>query len=132
MGYQKPILSYENLYKAVTCLPDYLHTQFYKATHDRNLTDGTTNLQTFEIWLEKCIKDLSNPLAEIIAIQKTISKHQQHPKDFMNTILTRKRGKSKRIQTRKNYKVTKGAVLCACFARKTTDLWTVKSSRKYQ
>ena len=32
MGYENPILSYENLSKAVTRLPNYLQTQFFKAT----------------------------------------------------------------------------------------------------
>ena len=69
MGYENPILSYENLSKAVTRLLNYLRTQFFKATRDCDLTDGTINLLTFENWLERRIKDLSNPLAEIISIQ---------------------------------------------------------------
>ena len=68
MGYQNPILSYKNLSKVVTSLPNYLRTQFYKATRDCNLTDGTINLLLFENWLEKRIWDLFNPLAGIIAI----------------------------------------------------------------
>ena len=81
MGYQNPILSYENLSKVVTRLLNYLHTQFYKATRDCDLTDGTINLLLFESWLEKCIKDLFNSLSKIIAIQEGTSKQQQHSKD---------------------------------------------------
>ena len=73
-------LIYENLSKAVIHLPNYLRTQFYKATCDCDLTGGTTNLLSFESWLEKRIKDLFNPLAEIIAIQEATSKHKQHAK----------------------------------------------------
>ena len=130
MGYQNPILFCENLYKAVTLLPNYLRTQFYKATRDCDLTDGTTNLLSFGSWLEKRIKDLFNPSAEIIAIQEASSKHQQHPKhsfkrkilsNFITTMLTRKIKTKKRVQTNKNYKETKGAVSRAGFARKNID-----------
>ena len=62
MGYQNQSLSYENLSKAVTRLPNYLRKQFYEATRQCDLTNGTTNLLSFESWLEKCI----NSLAEII------------------------------------------------------------------
>ena len=53
MGYKTPIISYENLSKAVAHLPNYLRTQFFKATCDYDLTDGTINLLSFEVWLEK-------------------------------------------------------------------------------
>ena len=66
MGYENPILSYENLSKAVTRLPNYLRTQFFKTTRDCNLTDGTINLLNFESWLERRTKDLFNQLDEII------------------------------------------------------------------
>ena len=55
MGYQNQSLSYENLSKAVTRLPNYLRKQFYEATRQCDLTNGTTNLLSFESWLEKCI-----------------------------------------------------------------------------
>ena len=81
MGYENPILFYENLFKAVTHLPNYLRRQFFKATRDCDLTDGTINLLTFENWLEKQIKDLFNPLAEIISIQEARTKQYS---TFMN------------------------------------------------
>ena len=80
MGYENPILSHENLSKVVTRIPNYLRTQFFKATRDCDLTDGTINLLTFENWLERRIKDLFNPLAEIISIQEARTK-QQPPKE---------------------------------------------------
>ena len=43
MRYQNPILSYENLSKAVARLPHYRCTQIFGATRGWNLTDGTTN-----------------------------------------------------------------------------------------
>ena len=66
IGYENPILSYENLSKVETRRPNYLRTQFYKATQDCNLTHGTINLPTFKGWLERRIKDLFNQLAETI------------------------------------------------------------------
>ena len=70
MGYQNPILSHESLSKAAACLLHYLHTQFFRATRDCNLTDGTINLLSFEDWLEKRVKNRFNSLAEIIALQE--------------------------------------------------------------
>ena len=55
MGYQNQILSHENLPKAETRLPNYLRKQFYEVTRQCDLTDGTTNLLSFESLLEKCI-----------------------------------------------------------------------------
>ena len=81
MGYENPILSYENLSKAVTRLPNYLRTQFFKAARDCDLTDGTINLLTFENWLERRIKELFNQLAEIISIQEARTKQQHPPKE---------------------------------------------------
>ena len=65
----------------MTHLPNYLRAQFFKATRDCNLTDGTINLLTFQNWLERWIKDLFNPLAEIISIQEARTKQQQPPKE---------------------------------------------------
>ena len=66
----------------MTCLPNYLRTQFFKATRDCNLTDGTINLLTFENWLEIRIKGFFNPLAEITSIQEASTKHQQPLKEY--------------------------------------------------
>ena len=60
MGYQNPILSYENLSKAVARLSHYLCTQLFRVTHDCSLTDDTINLLSFEDWLEKRVKDQFN------------------------------------------------------------------------
>ena len=65
----------------MTRLPNYLRTQFFKATRDCDLTDDTINLLTFENWLERRIKDLFSPLAEIISIQEAGTKHRQPPKE---------------------------------------------------
>ena len=81
MGYENPILSYENLSKAVTRRPNYLRTQFFKAAQDCDLTDGTINLLTFENWLERRIKELFKQLAEIISIQEARTKQQHPPKE---------------------------------------------------
>ena len=83
MGYQNPILSYENLSKAVARLPHYLRAPFFRATRDCNLTDSTINLLSFEDWLEKRIEDQFNPLAEIIALQEAKLKQNQNSKDHL-------------------------------------------------
>ena len=116
MSYKNPILSYENLSKAVTRLPNYLCTQFYKVTPDCDLVDGTTNLLSFETWLEKRIKHLFYSLAGIVPIKEATSKHQQHPKYsfqrkmFSNSMSNNadKKEKEKRVQTNMKYKETNG------------------------
>ena len=69
------------LSKAVARLPNYLSTQFFKATCDHDLIDRTINLLSFEVWLEKRVKDLFNPLVEIISMQDAKSNKCQHIKD---------------------------------------------------
>ena len=83
MGYQNPILSYENLSKTMARLPDYLRSQFFRATRDCNLTDDTVNLLSFEDWLEKRVKDQFKPLAEITNLQKIKLKQNQNSKDHL-------------------------------------------------
>ena len=79
MGYQNPILSYGNLSKALARLPRYLRTQFFRATRDCNLTDGTTKLLSFEDWPEKRVKDQFNSLA----LQEAKLKQNQSSKDHL-------------------------------------------------
>ena len=79
-GYENPILSYENLSKVLIRFPNYLQTQSCKASRDCDLMNGTINLLTLENWLERWVKNLFNPITEIISIQKGRMKHQQPPK----------------------------------------------------
>ena len=48
MGYETPLLSSKNLTKALMRLPYNLRQEFFKATKDLNLIDGTLNLIVFE------------------------------------------------------------------------------------
>ena len=93
----------------MTRLPNYLRTQFFKA-RDCDLTDGTINLLTFESWLERRIKDLFNPPAEIISIQEAKAKQQQPPKknfkrktfsNFMNVSNDKKESKEDSEEVKK-------------------------------
>ena len=68
----------------MTRLPNYLRTQFFKATRDCNLTNGTINPLTFKNWLERRVKGFFNPLAEITSIQEASTKHQQPLKEYFN------------------------------------------------
>lgn len=86
MGYKNAILSYENLPKGVTHIPNtvfskHIFKQFFKATRDCNLNDGANNLLAFEDWLERQIKDFFNPLTKIIFIQEARTKYQHPPKE---------------------------------------------------
>ena len=44
MGYETPLLSSDNLTKALMCLPFNLQQNFFKTTIDNNLIDGSENL----------------------------------------------------------------------------------------
>ena len=79
VGCQNPILSYGNLSKAVARLSHYLCTQFFRATRDCNLTDGTIKLLPFEDWPEKRVKDQFNSLA----LQEANLKQNQSSKDHL-------------------------------------------------
>ena len=67
MGYCTPILSNENLTKAIMRLPSFLRRDFFKATKNSNMLDGSVNLITLENWLDKKLKSLFNPLIDIIS-----------------------------------------------------------------
>ena len=66
MGYDTPILSSENLTKAILRLPTFLRREFFKATGDSNMLDGSVNLITLEKWLNEKLKSMFNPPADII------------------------------------------------------------------
>ena len=75
MGYCTPILSNDNLTKAIMQLPSFLHRDFFKATKNSNMLDGSVNLITLENWLVK--KLLFNPLAGIISNEEDKEKERK-------------------------------------------------------
>ena len=83
MGYETPLLSSKNLTKALMRLPYNLRQEFFKATKDLNLIDGTLNLIVFENWLERKLKTYFKPFADIIAAEAT-SPRYQNPKKNKN------------------------------------------------
>ena len=48
MGYWTPILSNDNLTKAIMQLPSFLHQDFFKATKNSNMLDGSVSFITLE------------------------------------------------------------------------------------
>lgn len=73
MGYHSTLSSIENVTKAVQRLPNYLRQTFYRHTREIIETD-TISLLEFEKWLENRMKELFNPIADIIASQEISSK----------------------------------------------------------
>ena len=69
MGYHSTLSSIENVTKAVQRLPNYLRQTFYRHTREIIETD-TISLIEFEKWFENRIKELFNPIADIIASQE--------------------------------------------------------------
>ena len=69
IGYETPLLSYENLSKAIATLPHNLRQDFFKATRSNNLLDGSINLIGLADWLDGRLKTYFNPLAEIVVFQ---------------------------------------------------------------
>ena len=92
MGYETLLLSSKSLTKALMQLLYNLHEEFFKATRDCNLIDGSVNLIVFENWLDRKLKTYFNPLANIIAAEDT-SQRYQIPKGNLkvNNILSEKK-----------------------------------------
>ena len=67
IGYESPLLSFENITKCVSLLPPVLRKEFYKSADSGVFVDGIVNLIVFEQWLEKKLKRYFNPIADIIA-----------------------------------------------------------------
>ena len=78
LGYITPLYSYDNVTKAILCLPFHLRKEFYKHTEDASLTDGTLNLIMFESWLDRQLKIYFNPLVEVVAAQE-LPNAKKHP-----------------------------------------------------
>ena len=77
MGYCTPILSNDNLTKVIMRLPSFLRRNFFKATKNSNMLDGSVNLITLENWLDKKLKSLFNPLADIISNEEDKQKERK-------------------------------------------------------
>ena len=58
MGYETRLLSSDNSTKALMRLSLNLQQNFFKATRDSNLIDGSVNLIVFKKWLDKKLKTL--------------------------------------------------------------------------
>ena len=67
IGYEAPLLSSENIAKALICLPHNIRNDFYKATKKSNFVDGSVNLIALERWLDSLVQNYFNPLANIVA-----------------------------------------------------------------
>ena len=66
MGYSSTLTSIQNITKAVQHLPNYLHQTFYRHTREIMETEVISLLE-FELWLGNRMKELYNPIADIIA-----------------------------------------------------------------
>ena len=77
MGYYTPILSNDNLIKAIIRLPSFLPRDFFKATKNSNTLDGSLNLITLENWLDKKLKSLFSLLADIISNEEDKQKQKR-------------------------------------------------------
>ena len=58
MSYETPLLSSDNLAKALIRLPLCLQQDFFKAARD-SIIDGSVNLIVFEKWLDKKLHSLA-------------------------------------------------------------------------
>ena len=76
MGDTSAINSIENTTKAITRLPRYLRSKFYRDFKDAKLNNQSLNLTKFEIWLGNKVSELFNPIS-------AITNHQEKQKrDF--------------------------------------------------
>ena len=70
MGDTFAINSIENATKAITKLPRYLRSKFYRDFKDAKLNNQSLNLTKFEIWLGNEVAELFNPISAIINHQE--------------------------------------------------------------
>ena len=66
MGYSSTLTAIENITKAAQCLPHYLGQTFYRYTKEI-IETKVISLLEFELWLGNKMKELFNPIADIIA-----------------------------------------------------------------
>ena len=102
MGYDTPILSNENLTEAILRLPTFLRREFFKATRDSNMLDGTVNLITLEKWLNEKLKSMFNALADIISNEEEKLKVIKKTSFKSRTINTLKKDTTKDNKTENN------------------------------
>ena len=69
IGYETPLLSYENLSKAIATLPHNLWQDFFKAIRNVDLLDGSINLISLADWLKGHLVTCFILLVEIVAFQ---------------------------------------------------------------
>ena len=67
IGYKTPLLSGENIAKALIFLLQNIHNDFYKATKKSNFIDGRINLIALEHWLDSRVQNNFNLWANIVA-----------------------------------------------------------------
>ena len=60
----------ENTTKAISRLPRYLRSKFYRDCRDAKMNNQILNLTAFEIWLENKIDELFNSISTIINHQE--------------------------------------------------------------
>ena len=70
MGDTSAINSIENTTKAISRLPRYPRSKFYRDFKDAKLNNQSLNLTTFEIWLGNKVAELFNPISTIINHQE--------------------------------------------------------------
>ena len=103
MGYTSTLTSVENITKAVQRLPNYLRQTFYRHTRKIIETDVISLLE-FELWLGNRMKELFNPIADIIASQE--SNRRKDPLKTRNAGHISEREEVKCWFCSKKYKVT--------------------------
>ena len=66
MGYHSAIRSTDNITKAVTRLPNYLHNKFYKDFKSNGIDKNKVDLLEFSHWLDERLSEVRNPIALMI------------------------------------------------------------------
>ena len=70
IGYHSAVRSTDNIMKAVTRLPNYLHNNFYKESTSNYIDENTVDLLNFSHWLDKKLSESHNPIPLINAEKK--------------------------------------------------------------
>ena len=103
LGYNSTLTSIENITKAVQRLPNYLRQTFYR--HTREIIETKViSLLEFELWLGNRMKELYNPIDDIIASQE--SNRKKDPLKTINAGHTREKEEVKCWFCSKRHKIT--------------------------
>ena len=108
MGYHSAVRSTDDITKAVTGLPNYLRSKFYKEFKSNDIGENKVDLLKRSHWLDERLSEANNPIALIINAEEKQKKELEKPsskhKDSNRIHLLREDNKNDKID-QENFKI---------------------------